>query len=258
MSDKTSAIEQFLGDIGGDQNLDQPNDNPFADISLENPQPKEDTPEPQPEKEEKLPFHKDPKIQRYIQKELAKAMEGMAPQERREAVQKFEDEDDLVSAFRTIIGDDTPEKVSALKALDRTVNSLREEARSAKQILEDERRAEYEAEQELYAGFEAIEEEYDVDITSNSPQARKTKAEFIEFIEAIASKDSYGEITEYPDFEKSFAIFQSLKAKAPQSATRAKELASRSMARASDASTIPENQSYSWKDVDKYFSKLEG
>lgn len=255
MPDKNSAIDEFLGGLNGDQTLDNPNQNPFEHF--------EETPQEEPvseepvEKEEKLPFHRDPKIQRYIQKEIAKATKDLTPREQARFEEERGDDDDLVGAFETIIGNDTPEKQHALKMLGITIRGLKEEATSATRALQNERMAEQQAEEQLYEGFETIEEEFDIDITSKSPQARKTKAEFIEFIEAIAPKDEYGEITEYPDFTKSFEIFQSLKAKTPP-ASRAKELASRSMARASDASTIPEPQGFSWKDVDKHFSKLQG
>lgn len=256
MPDKTSAIDQFLGDINGQDSFQDPNANPFAEMEIPSGE-QQEVPEEPEAKEEKLPFNKDPKIQRFIQKEVARLTKDLTPRE----TQKFEDEvessGDVVEAFKTIIGDDTPEKVHALKMLDKTLKGFEEKATIPARQLQAERQAEREAEETLANGFESIEEQFDVDITSNTPQARRTKAEFIEFIETIAPKDEYGEIKEFPDFERSFEIFQNLRAKA-QPVTRAKELASRSMARASDASAIPETQGTSWKDVEKMFSKLQG
>lgn len=255
MPDKTSAIDQFLGEINGQDSFQDPNANPFADVEIQGEQ--QDVQDEPEVKEDKVPFHKDPKVQRYIQKEIAKATKDITPKQVERFNSETDDGEDLVGAFRTILGDDTPEKVNALKALERTMNSIKQEARSAKAEIQAVRLAERQAEETLTQGFESIEEQFDVDLTSSAPQARKTKAEFIEFIETIAPKDEYGEIKEFPDFERSFEIFQSLRAKA-QPVTRAKELASRSMARASDASAIPEPQSHTWKDVEKMFSKLQG
>ena len=57
-------------------------------------------------------------------------------------------------------------------------------------------------------GLARIEDNYDVDLTSTAPQAKKLRTEFIEFVERIAPKDEYGNVKEYPDFESSFELFR--------------------------------------------------
>lgn len=255
MPDKNNAVDEFLGTLNGNATVENQDVNPFADLEIKQPeggQPKDDQ-EPKGE-EEKVPFHKDPKVQKFIQKEIEKATKNLTPAQV-EQVKTDKGADDLITAFTAIIGNDTPEKVQALNALEREINQLRVEARSATEQIQAEKQAEYEATVALTEGLDAIEEEFDTDLTSNDPIARKTKTEFLEFVERIAPKDSEGNIREFPDFQEAFRIFQEVKAK-PSQPSRAKELAARSMARAGDPSTIPTTERIDWKAVDNYFSKL--
>lgn len=253
-NDKTnSAVDEFLGDLknnDGDGVFEPSKENPFDDQVIE-------TKEEEVKEEKVLPFNQDPKIQRYIRKEVEKITKDLTPRQTEQfqkEVSQSKDEDDLVGAFTNIIGNDTPEKVHALKMLDRTIKGLEDKATSATRQLEAERQADIEAEQELEQGFENIEDTFNVDISSSTPQARKTRKDFIEFVEKIAPKDEYGEIKEYPDFEATFELFQ--KMNKPQPNLRAREIASRGMARTSDASNIPQERGNSWKDVEKALSGM--
>lgn len=78
--------------------------------------------------------------------------------------------------------------------------------------------------------LEAIEDAYDIDITSDTPQAAKTRTEFIELMMRLSPKDSSGEIREYADFGTTFELYQKLNEEKIDN-SRNKEIASRSMVR---------------------------
>ena len=208
-------------------------------------------------KEEKpLPFNKDPKVQKYIEKEIAKALKDRPTEVERIVREEKVDEDPMTDVLTRVIGNDTPEKKRAIEDFKRALDSrdarVREEAlREIDSRVEEERRAEAEAQAELVEGFENIEETFGVDLTS--AKAQSLRSEFVDFIKRVAPKDENGDVTEYPDLEATFQLFQDTK-KSP-TASRAKELSSRSMQRSGESATAPK-KGYSWRDVDKLFSSL--
>ncbi len=254
-----NEVDEFLG------GLDKPVDDPFKP-SNEDPFKKEGEVEVEGEEkveeEKPLPYHKDPKLQRFIEKEVSKRL-AEKPTETQQFIQetKSDVEDPLADVLTRIIGNDTPEKVSAIKDFKRVLGGLKDDAKvEALREIQSQRQAELEedrkAEEELVGGLESIEERFGVDITSNAPQARKARTEYLTYIERIAPKDEQGQVTAYPDFEASFEDFQERTKRAPQPNNRAKELSSRSMARSGDSSTAPVSKDNSWSAVEKIFSKL--
>lgn len=212
------------------------------------------------EEEKPLPFHKDPKVQRYIQKEIEKAQRSQPSAERQFIEDTKQDDDEGTAILERIIGNDTPEKVAAIKDFKRYLGSLEEKgadrAMSYLQQQEEEARQEEEqASEEIEQGFEDIEETFGVDLSSNAPTARKTRNEFIDFIKRVAPKDSEGNVTALPDLTETFELYQSTQTR--PSNTRAKELASRGMARSSNATEAPQDKDVSWKAVDKFFGSFK-
>lgn len=212
------------------------------------------------EKEEKpLPFHKDPKVARFVEKEVEKRLKDFKPIER-VVTENTEDSDDITDVLTRIIGDDTPEKRAGVKDLRRVL--IEREEKGAQRALEqlqneknEERQAEAEAQDELTRGFEEVEENFNVDLTSNTPQVRKERGEFVDFIKRIAPKDENGDVTQFPDLAESYQLFKDTR-KPAQNNTRAKELASRGMARSTETTTTATNTDKSWDAVDKIFGKL--
>lgn len=255
MNDKNSAVNEFLNQTNPQEQFETKDQNPFANITVEQ---KESEPEVNENKEEeKVPFHKDPKVQRYIQKEIAKATQGMTKTEEKKFREDVSENEDLVSAFTQIIGNDTFEKQNALKLLKKTIDDLKEQAQAPLRQIEQEKQAELQAEQELAQGFESIEETYNVDLSSNAPQARKLRSDFVDFIMKIAPKDKDGDILEYPDFTETFNLFMEINKKQTPSNARNKQLSSRSMTQSSETSA-QQPQDTSWKGVEKFLSGLKG
>lgn len=214
------------------------------------------------EKEEKpLPFHKDPKVQRYVEKEITKALANVKVPETI-VREKTDEEDSATDVLIRIIGNDTPEKLQAVKDFKKVLNGLEEKGaqRALKDLEERQQQAikasqdeDQKAEDELREGFEEIEESYGVDLTS--PKAKKLREEFVEYVRKIAPKKG-GEIVAYPDLPAAFEEFQS-KPKKVVDNSKAKALAARGISRSSDASVEANNTDKSWASVDRLFSKIK-
>jgi hypothetical protein len=244
---KGSVVDSFLNQVNGEDQSLAKEQNPFANVTVE----QKEVPVEETKEETPVAYHEDPKLRRYIEKEIAKATANLTPREETKFREDIK-EDGFIKAFETIIGNDTPEKVNALRMLKDEVEGIRQEAHSVREELRAERQADLDAERELAQGFENIEETFNVDFTQN----KKLRSDFVEFIERVAPKDEQGEVIEYPDFEETFKLFQEINKK-PQN-VRNKELASRGTQRSSDASTAQMPADTSWRGVDKFFSTLKG
>lgn len=271
---KNKEVDNFLDGLNEDTSEKDPFASEIHETSEEKEEVGDESEESSDEKDEEEskpePFHKDPKVQRYVDKQIAKALSNFKPEVDATEVQKFikesgaEDEDDLVSAFTGLIGNDTPEKLRVLKAVRKAFNDAEEKgAHRAMEEFESRQqmavREEVEAQEELSQGFEDIEEEFGIDITSNSSSARRIRNDFIDFVQKIAPKDLSGNVTDYPDFTEAYTVFQETRKSETKSATtnRAKELSSRSMGRSSGDTPAPVSGDKSWNAVDKLFNKFK-
>jgi hypothetical protein len=246
----SNELDSFLGDLKEDNN------NPFNETETTTEKEVEKEAEEEPKEEKPLPFNKDPKVQRYIERQVAKALEGRGSVEKEFVHETKGDEDDY---YARLIGNDTPEKLAMIKeakARDEKLLTQAEERAYNRltQSQQEEVQAERQAEEELETALDEIEEKFDIDITSNEPVAKKTRVDFLKFVERIAPKNGDGEITEYPDMMEAYETFKDMKSK-PSSASKAKDISSRSMGRSGDSATT-EKKTMSWRDVDRMFDKL--
>lgn len=256
MADETNAVAEFLKDEKKEKSQFEPEKTIFTEELIETLPTEEDDEE---KAEKPLPFHKDPKIQRYISKEIEKRVKDL-PVQSAEREFRSETEDEGTDILTRIIGNDTPEKQSAVKDFRKYLGSLEEKAAqkalgefqaNAEAQIEEDRKAQ----RELDDSFEEIEETYSVDLTSNAPAARKARSEFVDYIRKIAPKNEDGEVIAYPDLNAAFEEFKERSKRAPSN-IKAKELAARGMSRSTDASQAPQNTDKSWKGVERLFSKL--
>ena len=208
MAKDNSAEDDFLGELAVNNEAD-----PLENQGLEDIFPEEEVTEQPKEVEEKTPsFHKlkdDPKFQRFLDKEIKRRM----PEVKTSAQETFKQEvsagdPDLVKAFEQILGNDTPEKVAALKALENSLAKVDERATAKalerlQQVKEQEEEREEreleEARNEIEEGFEDIENYYGIELTDRQKQAYK------EFLLKVEPKGGY---QEYPDFVETFGIFK--------------------------------------------------
>lgn len=253
MENDNNAVEEFLNGL-------KPKENPFESKDLE-----PEKAEGEEGKEEDVvdvkpvPFNKDPKVQRYIDKQVAQALESHKPTE----VEKFQKEAnvEIPDVLVKIIGNDTPEKQQALKEFAQYLGGLEEKgAQRAIKELENQANAQAQedvrAQEELDESFGDIEEEYGVDLSSNTAKARQLRTQFVDYVRKIAPKNEDGEVVAFPDMQSAFETFQERQQKAPATSTRAKEIASRGVSRSSDATLAPKTTGKSWKDIEKLFNSL--
>jgi hypothetical protein len=249
---KETEVDEFLGNLNPENDEFNENPDPFNEIPVE--EHKEGESEGEPAKEKPVAFHKDPKVQRYVEKQIAKALEGRTE---KEFVREVEtDTDDY---YERLIGNDSAEKIAMIKEAKARDAKLLEQAeeRAFNRITAEQQRVlqeDIKATEELETALDDIEDYFNVDITSNDPVARKTRVDFIKFVEKIAPKNSKGEIIDYPDMNSAFETFQETRKSAPMS-TRAKDLASRSISKSSEVSSKPQER-ITFDDMDNILGRL--
>ncbi len=242
---KNSAVEDFLNE----SKLEQ------SDVTLV---PEEKEVVVEEDEQKPVDFHKDPRVQRFIEKQVDKRLKDFKPEVIREQVK--EDRLNLPDSFVRLVGNDTPEKQQVLKDLSSYFGTLKGEARQEfLQEMQEQQQAEVQRDnevlQELNEGFEEIEDTHGVDLSSSTPAAQKTRAAFVDYLKKVSHKDTNGEVDQFADIPAAWEEFQ---AKQVRSATRAKTLASRSIGSSQAVSESPQQgRDYSWKGVEKFFSTLK-
>lgn len=240
-----SVVEQFLEGTNEGSNFDEIVDP--LEVPLE-------TKEEEIKEEKPIPFNKDPRVIKFIEREVAKRI----PQyEEREEVDENKYKD-VMDAMTVAIGNDTPEKVKALEAYEKALRKIDQESGSRTEkylsdIQNQERQAEKEAEDELDNAFETIEEQFDVDLTS--PRSQKVRSDFLTFVERIAPKNRDGEIIDYPDMTSAWETFSEIQKSSAQP-NKAKQYASRGIARSSEATTVQPKR-VDWNAVDEFMDTLK-
>lgn len=248
-----SAVESFLGELAEEQEnpFGQPSEDPFASQETDKTIEVEEDTAAKP-----LPFNKDPKVLKFIEKEVGKRMAEVKPVER-EVPKDTQAQDDY---YERLIGNDTPEKVAMIreaKARDERMLATAEERAFNRLSQKEQEKVEADraAEQELETAFENIEETFSVDLSSKSPVARKTRQEFVTFVEKIAPKDRNGDIIDYPDMQSAWETFSEIK-KANPAVSRAKELAGRGMSRSAETTGV-EKPRATWEAADAFIDSLK-
>lgn len=117
-------------------------------------------------------------------------------------------------------------------------DALKEVEGRQQKALQEQRQYESLIDSEL----ESIEDEFNVDVTSDAPAARKARREFLEVVQALSPKDKDGAITGYADFSGAWEMYQLKRAKDKPSDTvnRQKDLADRSMTKSGSVDTSKE------------------
>ena len=246
-----NEVDDFLGSMNEENQEFIDNRNPLDDVIDDT-----EAKDVQQVKEEKsVPFHKDPKVQRFIEKEIAKRLEKVNEVDTFKR-QVDEDEDDY---YVRLIGNDTPEKVAMIreaKAREEKQLQLAEERafNRLSKAQQDAIEAKRQADEQLTNAIEDIEETFNVDLTSKDPVAKKTRVDFMKFVEKIAPKNRNGEISEYPDMVSAFETWKDMR-RSTQTTTRAKDIASRSMGNSgSEAPAVQEKVTF--ENLDGIFDRM--
>lgn len=115
--------------------------------------------------------------------------------------------------------------------------AVRELEERQEKVIQEQKQYESVIDSEL----ESLEDKYNIDLTSNAPQANKARREFLEMVQKLSPKDEDGTITEYADFDSTFEIYQQTKQEKSSSNERQKEIASKSMQRSGPVNVDREN-----------------
>ena len=245
-----SAVQQFLEGT-------EPSQDVFSNLENQEGADASEIKE-EPKTEKPLAFHKDPKIQRYLEKrerEMEERIRSSIPTHEEKNEDQFKEAMDSLTA---VIGNDTPEKVNALNALQKALAGIDQRAvqRAEERVMEIQAKEEeglYEAHEELESSLDAIEESYDVDITS--PKSTELRSKFLSYVEKIAPKNKEGEITEYPDMLAAWETFNEIQ-KATQTPSRSKELANRGLSHSAGTQVRPQER-LTWDSVHNMIDNLK-
>lgn len=187
-----------------------------------------------------VPFAKDEKIQRYIDRTVEKRLKDFKPNTQETFVKEVTSGGDekIVSALTKLVGNDTDEKRAVLEELKSAFGDLKGQAKqeAIKEFISSQKESEQreiqdlaEAQDEIEDGFEDIENHYGIELTS------RQKEEYKKFLIKFEPKSGY---LEYPDFVETFEVFKNyVKANRPSN-SQAKALASRGMERSSTNTEI--------------------
>ncbi len=117
---------------------------------------------------------------------------------------------------------------TAKRARAEALDEMREqERRESREVAENESL--------IDENLEALEDEHGIDLTSNSPQGRKNRTEYLNMVERLSSKDEDGNIQEYADFNEVFDVYQRTRSKPDSS--RQKDYASRGQVHSGGSAT---------------------
>lgn len=188
---------------------------------------------------------------RRLEAQLQQEREArIAAEARADAVsesQRFSsDEGEVDERFLRIYGD-TPETRQAWKLQQDILNDYKQEAkqeaiREIEERDENVKRQTREYESFIDDELEGIEDEFDVDVTSDAPAARKARREFLEMVQQASPKDEDGTITGYADFSAVWEFYQTKKSTEKQNSNRNKDISSRSMEKSSGAPKPGQNK----------------
>lgn len=150
---------------------------------------------------------------------------------------------------------DTPEGKFAKSFIEKKLSAVEERAEQRvlerlRQEQEQQRIEESKDSEDIDTGLSRVEEEFDVDLSGSTPESRKLRNGFIDFLQDLTT-DSF------PDFTKSFEIYNKLNQKQPSAMSQQrKALADRSMASSSSGSSSEGRKFRSGRDFIDYLQSI--
>ncbi len=220
MPEKNSAMKDFLADIpvANQQPTDDIFEKPLDGSEVQT----------QPEKDVEVRRAKKAlQAEREANIELNAKLQALTERDRFE---KETEGKDVNEKLLHLYGDDDKGRQAAKLTqdlLNDTRAQAREEALEAfKQEREQEAKEVASSRQVLDEMLEDIEDEFNVDLTSDTPQAEKDRKGFYATLQKFSPKDKDGQVINYADPIATWETYQTLKQPVQN---RAKELSSRSM-----------------------------
>ena len=243
--DKETKVDSFLA------GLEEPNVEVGDELALFPEE--EEVKEVAEDAEKRIPYFKDEKVQKFIQKEIKKGLEGYKSSEQTFKEEVSQGEPKFISDLREVVGNDTPKKIEAMDNLRDSWSNLSKQARqnALNEILEAQQEAEENEQAELSEAVDELDEGRDeIESHFGKPLTEKQWDAYKDYLLDIEPKGGY---QEYPDFIKTFDYFRKVNSR---SNATAKTLASRSMERSAPASNQEAPKGNSWKDWEAEKEKL--
>lgn len=257
MEKETKVEDEFLAGLDKEIGIDQPDD------SLNDLFPQEEEVKEEGKEEKPIAFHKDPKVQRFIEKQVEKRLKDVRPTVQETFKEEVsQNEPKFISSMEKIIGNDTPEKIQALADLKEEWKNLGSRAKqeamesfkeAQREEVEREAREVEEARDEIEEGLDDIESHYGIELNDRQKSAYK------DFLLKIEPRGGY---VEYPDFVETFEVFKNhIKANRPSN-VQAKSLASKGMQQSSnttqgsDSFVKTDGKQTLWQKFEKEKTKL--
>lgn len=190
------------------------------------------------------------RLEAQLQTEREARIRAEALAEARSETQKFAQETGVDERLLEMYGNTDEGKRAARLHQELLADTLAKgRAEALKEIRAEQERATQEQanyESVIDSELEALEDEFNIDITSDAPAARKLRRDFLARVEKLSPKDASGTITGFADFGGVWETFQGEREKPDNS--RAKDLADRSMAKSGsvDTSQATEDVNLAW------------
>lgn len=198
---------------------------------------------------------------RRLEAQLAEEREArIAAEARAEALsetRKFTEEvgsDEVSQKLARLYGTDENGKQAAQITKELLENAVSRGKEEALKEIEANRRQEA-SEQAKHESFidsqlEKIEDDFNVDVTSNAPAARKARKEFLDMVQQFSPKDENGTVIGFADFNATWEAYQLKRSQEKPSDTsdRQKSLADRSMTKSGnvDVSKAEKDTELAW------------
>ena len=147
---------------------------------------------------------------------------------------------------------DTPEGKFAKAFMDKKLQETEERAyrRALEEIKQEQEKSIFEEQKDsqvIDAGLAQVEERFNVDLSGDTAESKKLRNNYIDFLESLTNES-------FPDFVKSFELFQQINTKPREVTQRQKALADRSM---SSTSTSGAPQERKFKTGREYIDYLQ-
>ena len=230
-----NEIDKLFGDLPSQDRTE-------ADIFGDNPEPKaQPAAEAEPEEPRKNRRHRrlEEQYQQEREANIALTERIKVLSEQQQLRREFGAAEDVDPDLERVFGN-TPEGKEIARIMAKREEQIlsRAEERALERLQQTQAAEEAEVrkyESEIDSMLEEIEDSNGIDLSSDTPSARKARREFLDMVVRLSPKDSEGNISEYADFGSTFELWQSTRDRQP--APRNKELASRSMSRSAPAGT---------------------
>lgn len=199
------------------------------------------------ETSEELPFNKNPKIKRYIERQTKKMLEQeLEKLGTRETVTESKPQTKEIPAEWLMAYGDSDQSVQAWKIQQDLIAQAVERAKAEalnefQSSIEQEKQAEKQFEEFISESLEDLEDTHGIDLTSDSPAGRRNRAEFLELVRRVSPKDTEGNVVSYADFNEVYSLYETTRRRDDDVTAQKKSVAGRTMSKSNETRIMDPN-----------------